>query len=57
MILISDIFQIVKMSESEGNKEKPELRPMFCEVGPVTRADGSCMLSSGDTTGMYHEYL
>ena len=44
------------MLESEGNKERPELRPMFCEVGPVTRADGSCRLSSGDTTGMFHEY-
>eukprot|EP00088_Acartia_fossae_P012170 TRINITY_DN1625_c0_g1_i18.p1 TRINITY_DN1625_c0_g1~~TRINITY_DN1625_c0_g1_i18.p1 ORF type:complete len:226 (+),score=33.22 TRINITY_DN1625_c0_g1_i18:52-729(+) len=34
----------------ESCAPKSELRPMFCEVGPITRSDGSCMLSSGDTT-------
>ncbi|XP_023322255.1 exosome complex component RRP46 isoform X2 [Eurytemora carolleeae] len=25
------------------------LRPMFCELGAITRADGSCVFSCGDT--------
>ena len=45
------------MGENEKSKEKPELRPMFCEVGPITRADGSCMLSTGDTTGTISIFL
>jgi len=39
------------MSSTETNKVKSQdLRPIFSEVGPITRADGSCMLSCGDTT-------
>jgi len=32
------------------NGSASELRPMFCELGAITRADGSCIFSVGDTT-------
>ena len=34
----------------EQEEAAARLRPMFCCLGEVTRADGSALLSQGDTT-------